>query len=89
MAVDESLYHELYNCGVPFKAALILADPTNGFTVEGGTAVADPAALTSPADVSATYTEAEVQHIRDDVAALRTTLVALLASLRAATVIAT
>ena len=38
---------------------------------------ADPAALASPADMGAAYTEAEVQALRDDVAALRTTLLSV------------
>lgn len=51
-------------------------------------AVADMAALTAPADIATTYTEAEVQAIRDDVAAARTTINALLASLRTAGLLA-
>jgi hypothetical protein len=39
--------------------------------------VADPAALTAPADMGAAYTESEVQALRDDVAALRATLLAV------------
>lgn len=48
-----------------------------------GSGVATPAALTSPASVSATYTQTEVQHIRDDVANLRTTVANLLAFINA------
>lgn len=85
MALNDARYRELLNLGLPHAVALRLADPAQD-TISG-TAVADPAALTAPADIAATYTEAEVQALRNDVAALRTTVANLLASLRSAGVI--
>lgn len=87
MAVNEALHRELLNAGFSNAAALRFADPSND-TISAA-AVADPAALTAPADIAAVYTEAQVQAIRDDVAALRTTLVNLLTSLRNAGVLNT
>lgn len=48
------------------------------------TAVADPAALTAPTTISATYVQAEIQALRNDVAALRATVAALVDALQAA-----
>lgn len=48
----------------------------------GSPNVTDASALTSAADVPSSYTEAEVQKLRDDVAALRTKVNELLAALR-------
>jgi len=39
--------------------------------------VSDPAAMTAPANMGAAYTQAEVQALRDDVAAIRGTILAL------------
>ena len=85
MAVNEVTYRKLLHAGIPHHAALFLADPDADPIA--ATAVANPAALTSPADIAATYSETAVQQIRDDVAALRTTVQSLLTSLRNAGVL--
>lgn len=85
MAVDQELFRKLYNAGIPGLAASYLADPDSD-TI-GAAAVANPAALTSPADIGTVYTEAEVQALRNDVAALRTTVQSLLTALRDAGVL--
>lgn len=51
---------------------------------KGGAAVADAAAVTSVVAAAATPTKAEYDALRVDVLAVRTTLNALLASMRAA-----
>lgn len=53
-----------------------------------GVAVSDPAALTAPTTLNAVFAVAEVQALRNDVAALRTKLIALLDSLRNADLLA-
>lgn len=45
-------------------------------------------ALTSPATMSGAYTLTEVQHVRDDVAAARTAINALITSLQTAGILA-
>lgn len=82
MAVNEQKYREFRDQGYSHQAALALADPATDFSPSGAT-VTDPPALTAPADIAAVYTEAEVQALRNDIAALRGTVVSLLASLRA------
>ena len=53
-----------------------------GATPVAKTTVADPAALTSPTTISGSYTQSEVQKLRDDIAALRTTLAAAVDALQ-------
>lgn len=86
MAVNEALYRRLLHGGVGHEAARLLADPAQDNV--SGAAVADPAALTAPATFAATYTATESSALRADVAALRSTVVALQAELRNAGVIA-
>lgn len=87
MAFDEMKYRALAHGGLSHGAAALLADPATD--IINGAAVATPAAMTTIADIPTTYSEVEVQHLRDDVAALRTTVVNLLTSLRDAGVIVT
>lgn len=79
---NEDTYRKLRNGGISHGAALALADEIG----HGGT-VANPAALTAPATMSGTYTQAEVQKLRADIAALRTTLDTLVTELRNAGVV--
>lgn len=85
MARNNDLYRKLRSGGAGHNAALVLSDPE--LDAVACSAVVDAAALTAPADIAATYTEAEVQALRNDAAALRTTVNALLASLRAGGVV--
>lgn len=85
MAVNDTKFRQLMQGGLSWEAARVLADPTQD-AIEAA-AVSDPAALTAPADIAATYTEAQVQALRNDIAALRTTVAALLTSLRDAGVL--
>lgn len=87
MAVNEALFRELFNAGLSQAAALKLSDPAKD-TISGA-AVTDPAAMTAPATFAATYTAAESEALRADVAALRTTVINLLTSLRDAGVVNT
>ena len=85
MAVNRTKFQKLKH-GVGYEAALILADSAQN--PQTAATVAAPAALTSTADQPGAYAEAEAQKIRDDIAALRVTLAALLVSLKAAGVVA-
>lgn len=85
MALNTNLYRELLNQGIPHHAALILADPARD--VVSAAAVSDPAAMTAPASMGATYTAANVNALRADVDALRTVVINLLTSLRNAGVV--
>lgn len=79
---NEDSYRKLLNGGIPHGAALALADQLG----HGG-AVSAPAALTSPASMNAAYVQADVQKLRDDIAALRTTLNSLVTEMKNAGVI--
>lgn len=85
MATNETLARELRNLGMPWALANKLADPQNDLI--GGVAVTNPAALTAPASMGATYTAANVNALRADVAALQATVTSLMNSLRDAGVI--
>ena len=80
MAVNEDLYHRLLNAGIPHPAALVMADPQNDSITANP--VSDPAPMTAPADLGAAYTQANVNALRADHAALQATVQALLTSLR-------
>lgn len=84
MAVDQTRYRELLNSGLSHRMALIFADPAKA-SVSGG-AVSAPAALTSTATQPAP-SQAENQKLRDDIAALRTTVNTLVTALKNAGVI--
>lgn len=85
MAVDKDRYRELLNSGMAHRLALIMADPAKA-NVSGG-AVSAPSALTSAASQPGTYTQAEVQKLRDDINNLRTTVNTLVTALKNAGVI--
>lgn len=86
MALNLGRYTRLINAGFRHEQALLAADPATD-TVESA-AVADVAAMTQAAITGGeSPTEAEFNALRDDVAAVRTTVNALLASLRAGGVI--
>jgi hypothetical protein len=85
MAADELLVRELVALGLSYRVAIKLADPTTD-TINGG-AVADPAAVTAPAQMGASYTQANVNALQADVVALRTTVAALVTALKTAGVI--
>lgn len=81
MAYNVAQYKALRSLEVPRRVALALADDDQPFKAA---TVAAPPALTSPADIPASYNEANMQALRDDVANLRTTVNALLTALKAA-----
>ena len=85
MAADEALVRELVALGISYRAALKLADPAAD-TISGG-AVSAPSALTSPADLGATYNQTNVNALRTDVNNLRTTVNNLVTALKNAGVI--
>lgn len=85
MALNQEKYQTLVNWGMPHGAALSIADPALD-AIDGGV-VANPAALTSPATIQATYAQADIQKVRDDVAALQSKLTTLMTALRSAGVI--
>lgn len=85
MAIDYTKYRALLNSGVSHRAALLMADPATDM-VSGG-AVSAPAALTSTATQPGAYAQAENQKLRDDIAALRTTVNTLVTALKNAGVI--
>jgi len=65
-------YDELVNQGFSRGEALVRLS---------GTGVTIPGALTSPADIPAAYNEANMQQLRDDVAALHTKVTDLINAL--------
>lgn len=67
-------YDELINSGYTRGEAL---------RALAGSGVAAPAAMTAPTTMNAAYTQSEVQNLRNDVAALRTTVANLLAQINA------
>ena len=85
MALNTNLYRELLNTGVSHKAALVLADPERD-VVSGGP-VSNPAALTVIGTMPGTYTQANEQQLRNDLAALRSTVDTLVTALKNAGVI--
>ena len=85
MAVDQTRYRELLNSGMSHRIALIMADPARA-QVSGG-AVSAPSAMTSAASQPGTYTQTEVQKMRDDINNLRTTVNTLVTALKNAGVI--
>lgn len=85
MAYSVAQYRALRSLEVPRKIALALADDDNPFKAD---TVAAPSSLTAPADIAATYTESEVQALRNDISNLRTTVSALLTALKNAGVVA-
>jgi hypothetical protein len=85
MAVNEDLAREMRNHGLPWALANMLADPSTD-TINGA-AVDDPADLTAPESMGASYSATNVNALRADVLALQTTLTELTTSLRDAGVI--
>lgn len=83
--VSNSTFNELTAAG-RFSSGLLTDNGVVGTDDDEvqaqGDYVADVPDLTAPADISATYTEAEVQALRDDLAALHSTVNSLLAALR-------
>lgn len=86
MAANEAVVRELVALGISYRAALKLADPVADLI--NAAAVPDPAAVTAPAQMGATYTQANVNALQADVTALRATVAALTTSLRNAGLLA-
>lgn len=87
MAVNDALFHKLYYSGLGQAASVILSDDAQVALVTTAGAVEDQDALT--ADVSEEApTKAEFDKVVADAVAARTTLNALLASLRTAGLLA-
>lgn len=87
MTTNETTARELRNLGLPWLVANKLADPSSD-TINGA-AVANPAVLTAPASMGASYTVANVNALRADVEAQRVVITNLLTALRNAGVIST
>jgi hypothetical protein len=85
MAANEAVVRELVALGISYRAALKIADPASDL-IDGG-AVSDPAAVTAPAQMGATYTQANVNALQADVTALRATVATLVTALKSAGVI--
>lgn len=85
MAANDATVRELVALGVSYRAALKIADPTSDL-IDGG-AVADPAAVTAPAQMGVSYTQANVNALQADVVALRTTVAALVTALKSAGIV--
>lgn len=85
MTFNNDKYRDLLSNGMPHGAAKILAD-SDTQPVQGGP-VNPPSALTAPATISGTFTQADHQKLRDDVANLRATVSALHTALKNAGVI--
>lgn len=84
MAVDRTKFQKIKH-GVGYEAALILADTSK--SPQQAATVAAPAAMTAPGTMGASYTQAEQNQLRTDVANLRTTVASLLTSLKNAGVV--
>jgi len=85
MTFNNDKYRDLLSNGMPHGAAKILAD-SDTQPVQGG-AVTDAKALKVASTIPGTYSQAEVQNLRDDVQNLRGTVMSLLTALRSAGVI--
>ena len=85
MTFNNDKYRDLLSNGMPHGAAKILAD-SDTQPVQGGPVV-DAKALKVASTIPGTYSQAEVQNLRDDVQNLRGTVMSLLTALRSAGVI--
>jgi hypothetical protein len=79
---DGALYHQL------LPAALVRASGTDKIGWFGANpvvkqAVADPAALSAPTTMGGAYVQAEAQALRNDIAAIRSSLAAVIDALQA------